>query len=112
MWTFCAETYDPFEYAIGILPNWNETCSKLNETNDIIFDQLPCEPDDSMVLSAEPKYCEPECENTTAAFGILFVTFLVAYGHEFDHDNDVPRCLESRVKRPKLHREASMTLRN
>ena len=92
MWTFCAETYDPFEYAIGIIPNWNETCSKLNETSDIIFDQLPCEPDDSMVLSAEPKYCEPECENTTAAFGILFVTFLVAYGHEFDHDNDAPRC--------------------
>ena len=57
-----------------------------------MFDQLPCEPDDSMVLSAEPKYCESECENTTAAFGILFVTFLVAYGHEFEHDNDAPSC--------------------
>ena len=43
-----------------------------------------------LVLSAEPKYCEPECENATAAFGILFVTFLVAYEHEFDHNNDAP----------------------
>ena len=83
MWTFCAETYDPYEYAIGIIPDWNVTCSNLNETNSNLFDQLPCESDDSMVLSAEPKYCESDCENTTAVFGILFVTFLVAYGHEF-----------------------------
>ena len=45
-----------------------------------------------MVLSAEPKYCESECENTTAAFGILFVTFLVAYGPGFEHDNAAPLC--------------------
>ena len=38
MFTFCAETYDPYEYAIEIIENWNDTCARLNQTNPELHD--------------------------------------------------------------------------